>query len=74
LGFGRVVAEPPTPRAITLKPTEEDIKNAARIFFMVFYWVKVYESEQAELPCQCFIPVKTGLFCTKRGGGREVIR
>jgi hypothetical protein len=34
--FGPVVAEPPTPRAITLKAIEEDIKNTARIFFIVF--------------------------------------
>jgi hypothetical protein len=34
--FGRVFAGPPTPRAMTLKATDENIKDTARIFFIVF--------------------------------------
>ena len=35
-GFGRVAAEPPTPRAMTLNAIEENIRNAAMIFFIDF--------------------------------------
>ena len=34
--FGRVVAEPPTPNAIMLKAIEENISDAASIFFVDF--------------------------------------
>ncbi|PYJ89696.1 MAG: hypothetical protein DME71_08855 [Verrucomicrobia bacterium] len=35
LAFGRVVGEPSTPSAMTLKAIEEDMKHAARIVFIV---------------------------------------
>ena len=35
-GFGRVVAERPTPRAMTLNAMEENTRNAAMIFFIDF--------------------------------------
>jgi len=36
LAFGRVVTEPPTPRAMTLNAIEEKTKDAARILFIDF--------------------------------------
>jgi hypothetical protein len=34
LAFGRIVADPPTPSAMTLKAMEENTRNAAAIFFI----------------------------------------
>jgi len=36
LTFRRVVVEPPIPSAMTVKPTEENTRNAAMIFFIDF--------------------------------------